>query len=242
MRVERLGERAVILRDLPCEAFVLARELNRSRDKRVRSFDSQEAIGTSTERIWLAQDHAVLEEAVASYETVGLYFSQPVVDLGAVPDWVFSELAQSNPSSSPKPKLIEVPVCYELGADLDDAAETLEMTAEELVSRHLETEYRCYAVGFSPGFAYLGYLDDRIASLPRFSSPRPRVESGSVGITGRQTAVYPLATPGGWNLIGRCPLTLVDVTDGYFPIEAGDRVRFVRIDEAEFARREGERL
>lgn len=225
MRLERLGERAVILRDLPCEAFVLARQVMEG----VRELGNEGiALG--------------LEEAVASYERVGLYFRQPVVDLVAVQQWVSLELAQSSRSRSSEPKLIEIPVCYELGPDLASAAQTLQMPAEELVLRHLETEYRCYAVGFSPGFAYLGYLDDRIASLPRLGSPRPRVEPGSVGITGRQTAVYPSSTPGGWNLIGRCPLTLVSVADGYFPIEAGDRVRFLRIDEVEFAHLEGKRL
>lgn len=183
-----------------------------------------------------------LEEAVASYETVGLYFSKPFASPDGLLASVSKVIGGLINTASPKPKLIQIPVCYELGHDLQAAANSLQISAEDLIELHLKTDYRCYAVGFSPGFAYLGYLDDRIATLPRLSSPRPRVEPGSVGITGRQTAVYPSPTPGGWNLIGKCPLTLVDVADNYFPIEAGDQIRFIRIDEQEFAKQEGGRL
>lgn len=219
MRIERLGEKAVILRDLSCPAFEIATALNESQNQ---------LLG--------------LEESVASYETVGLYFSKPIEDLYDVKGAVTSLLDKKCLSVSSAPKLIKLPVCYELGPDLRASAKSLQISSEELIELHLGTEYRCYAVGFSPGFAYLGYLDDRIATLPRLSSPRPRVEPGSVGITGRQTAVYPSTTPGGWNLIGKCPLALVDVKDNYFPIEAGDQIRFIRIDEQEFARQEGDRL
>lgn len=273
MRIERLGEKALILRELPCPAFELARWLNQSillsgngttvpvppkenrrsgseieshasvQHQRVRSFDSYETVDQTTNSVWLAQDDAAFfEEAVASYETVGLYFSGPVANPDGVLATVSTVIASLRASGSPKPKLIEVPVCYEFGPDLKAAAQALQMPAEELIDLHLQTDYLCYAVGFSPGFAYLGYLDDRIATLPRLSSPRPRVQPGSVGITGRQTAVYPSTTPGGWNLIGRCPLTLVDVEDGYFPIEAGDQVRFIRIDDQEFGKQDGDRL
>ena len=78
--------------------------------------------------------------------------------------------------------------------------------------------------------------------MPRLASPRLRVEAGSVGLTGRQTGIYTEARPGGWNLVGRTPLTLVDVAAGYFPLRTGDRVRFDRIDAAEFRRLKGERL
>jgi len=78
--------------------------------------------------------------------------------------------------------------------------------------------------------------------VPRLSAPRLRVEPGSVGLTGRQTGIYPEARPGGWNLVGRTPLVLVDVAGGYFPLRTGDRVQFVRVDEAEFRRLQGQRL
>src|SRR5207248_2091760 len=103
-------------------------------------------------------------------------------------------------------------------------------------------EYVTYAIGFCPGFPYLGYLPERLCGVSRLESPRLRVEPGSVGLTGRQTGIYTEARPGGWSLIGRTPLTLVGVESSYFPLRTGDRARFVRIDELEFERRRGERL
>jgi inhibitor of KinA len=162
-------------------------------------------------------------------------------NLADLESWIEAQLAGSL-VLAPEIKRHIVPVCYEMGADLGPAANALGMSSERLINLHLSSDYQCYAVGFSPGFAYLGYLAHEIATLPRLPAPRTRVPPGSVGITGRQTAVYPSATPGGWNLIGRCPLTLVDQADNYFPIEAGDRVEFRRIDGAEFESLAGERL
>jgi len=99
-----------------------------------------------------------------------------------------------------------------------------------------------YAVGFVPGFPYLGYLPAELCGVGRLPTPRLRVEPGSVGLTGRQTGLYPLARPGGWNLIGRTPLIVVDVADGFFPLRVGDAVRFERIDETRYRELEGERL
>ena len=135
-----------------------------------------------------------------------------------------------------------VPCCYELQSDLERVARHVGLTAEEVVRLHSGAEYTIYAIGFSPGFPYLGYLPDPLCGVPRLETPRVRVEPGSVGLTGRQTGVYPEARPGGWNLIGRTPLQLVDVADGYFPLRTGDRIRFEPIDEMEFRRHLGQRL
>lgn len=135
-----------------------------------------------------------------------------------------------------------IPCCYELGPDLSRVALHTGLSTSEVVHWHSATEYTVYAIGFCPGFPYLGYLPERLCNVPRLPSPRLRVEPGSVGLTGRQTGVYPLVRPGGWNLVGLTPLVLVDVAAGYFPLRTGDRVRFVAIDRAEFARRHGERL
>ncbi|HEY3782303.1 MAG TPA: carboxyltransferase domain-containing protein [Fimbriimonadaceae bacterium] len=136
----------------------------------------------------------------------------------------------------------EIPVCYELGLDLAECAQTLNLTTEELIQIHLSQTYDCFAVGFTPGFPYLGYLPERIATLPRKKEPRTRVEKGSIGITGKQTGVYPDDVPGGWNLIGQTPLEIVNIKDGYFPLEAGDKVRFIRITQKEFEEMKGRRL
>ena len=133
-------------------------------------------------------------------------------------------------------------MCYEMQLDLGRVAETTGLSPDQVIEWHAGSEYTVYAIGFVPGFPYLGYLPDALRGVGRLPSPRLRVEPGSVGLTGRQTGVYPLPRPGGWNIVGRTPLTLVDVADGYFPLRVGDRVRFLRIDEMEYGRLEGERL
>jgi inhibitor of KinA len=135
-----------------------------------------------------------------------------------------------------------LPCCYEFQLDLDCVARHTGLSPEEIIRLHCATEYTVYAIGFCPGFPYLGYLPPPLSGVPRLETPRLRLEAGSVGLTGRQTGIYTLPRPGGWNLIGRTPLELVHVADGYFPLRTGDRVRFTRIDAAEFRRLEGERL
>jgi inhibitor of KinA len=182
------------------------------------------------------ESHAVpgLIEAVASYETVGLYVDPSVFEPEAIPSEAAPEEA--------RPRSHAVPVCYEMGEDLAAAADALGLAAERLIELHTAQVYVCFAIGFCPGFPYLGYLDERISGLPRLGSPRSKVPAGSVAITGRQTGVYPLQRPGGWNIIGRTPLCLVDVEARYFPISAGDKVRFERISAGDYDRRLGERL
>jgi inhibitor of KinA len=134
-----------------------------------------------------------------------------------------------------------IPCCYVHGPDLTRVADHTGLPPAAVIRLHSETEYTVYAIGFCPGFPYLGYLPPPLCGVPRLPSPRVRVEPGSVGLTGRQTGLYPLERPGGWNLIGRTPLTLVDVAAGYFPLRPGDRVRFTPIDEPEFERLKGTR-
>lgn len=208
MRIEPLGDAAFILRDLSVPAFVAAAWL-----------DEQGIPG--------------LIEAVASYDTVGIFVE---------PGFQWDDLVIPDDLQHPEPRLHRIPVCYRLGDDLAEASDALGLDPDEIADLHTSVEYACHAVGFCPGFGYLGNLPDRLAGLPRRDSPRTRVEPGSVAITGIQTAVYPLARPGGWNLIGRSPLTLVEVAEGYFPLRAGHQVRFVAISEAEFESRRGERL
>lgn len=145
-----------------------------------------------------------------------------------------SPLAPSSSSS----RTFLVPVAYgeAYGIDLQDLAAYHRMSVEEVVERHSAGVYRVYAVGFSPGFPYLGGLDPLLFT-PRLASPRPRVPAGSVAIGGEQTGIYPTSTPGGWKLIGRSPLCLFDPQRSppvdYAP---GDIVRFIPVGDAEYAR------
>ncbi|MFV0476571.1 MAG: 5-oxoprolinase subunit PxpB [Parahaliea sp.] len=121
-----------------------------------------------------------------------------------------------------------LPVYYapEAGADLEALAKHAGLSVDEVIAIHSETEYRVYAIGFAPGFAYLGQVDERIAA-PRLATPRQRVPRGAVAIADRQTAVYPAASPGGWNLIGLCPTRLFNAqAQPTMPIAVGDRVYF----------------
>jgi inhibitor of KinA len=131
---------------------------------------------------------------------------------------------------------VEVPVCYggEFGPDLDEVAAQRGLQAEKVVELHIARTYHAYFLGFAPGFAYLGDLAEEIA-LPRLETPRKEVAAGSVGIAGRQTAVYPFATPGGWRLIGRTPLEMFRKDrEPMGLIAIGDQVRFRPITRAEF--------
>jgi KipI family sensor histidine kinase inhibitor len=137
--------------------------------------------------------------------------------------------------------LIRLPVLYD-GDDLGEAAQLLNLTEAELIQRHSGIDYTVYAIGFLPGFPYAGYLPDSLTGLPRLETPRLKVPAGSVAIAGRQTGVYPGVSPGGWRLIGRTPLRIVDLDRAYFPIKAGDRLRFEPIGEGEFRARSGQLL
>jgi inhibitor of KinA len=135
-----------------------------------------------------------------------------------------------------KPRLVEVPVCYggEFGPDLDWVAERRGLPAEKVVELHIARTYHAYFLGFAPGFAYLGDLAEEL-TVPRLQSPRKELAAGSVAIAGRQTAVYPFATPGGWRLIGRTPLEIFQKDRQPMGLIAiGDQVKFRRITRAEF--------
>jgi inhibitor of KinA len=179
-------------------------------------------------------------DVVPAYASVAVFFDPGVTSVAAVTAALRNLDAADLPP--PEPRRHELPCCYELNLDLARVAEHTGLTAEDVIHRHTAIEYTVYAIGFCPGFPYLGYLPPELSGVPRLPAPRVRVAPGSVGLTGRQTGVYPLERPGGWNLIGRTPLVLADPAAGYFPLRVGDLVKFRRIDEAEFQRLLGDRL
>ena len=108
------------------------------------------------------------------------------------------------------------------------------MTENEVIERHTQRSYLVYFIGFSIGFPYLGGMDESIAT-PRLKSPRKKVDSGHIGIAGSQTGIYPLSSPGGWNLIGKTPIDVFDIDNPTSSkIKMGDRLNFIRIDERDF--------
>ena len=132
-----------------------------------------------------------------------------------------------------KKKVYEIPVCYggEYGPDIANIAAHAGLSEEEVIKIHSSRDYLIYMLGFLPGFCYLGGLDERIHT-PRLANPRIKISAGSVGIGGSQTGIYPLDSPGGWQLMGMTPVKTYD-PDREVPIllEAGDYIRFIPIDE-----------
>lgn len=151
-----------------------------------------------------------------------------------------SFLVRLDQVSLPKPRLVDIPVCYggEFGPDLGDVAALHGLPEAQAIELHGSARYTVYFLGFVPGFAYLGELPDALVT-PRLPNPRRQVPRGSVAIAGKQTGVYPLETPGGWRLIGRTPLAMF--RPGARPmslLSIGDQVHFVAISREEFARLE----
>ena len=188
-------------------------------------------------------------ELAPAYTTVALFYD-PVISInaGAPPEnvlgWIEERirdaLSKSETSSpeSVKTSVIEIPVCYdvEFGFDLDEVAQRAGVDRKKVVDLHTGVEYRVHCIGFIGGFPFLGGLPRELAT-PRRETPRKEVPTGSVGIGGKQTGIYQIKSPGGWNIIGRTPLRLFDPQKN--PpglLRAGDRVRFRPISRDEFDR------
>jgi KipI family sensor histidine kinase inhibitor len=184
---------------------------------------------------------AWLRDLVPAYASLGVFFDNARMQ-GKDPHDVIVEAvaAWADPSVAPgnaTPTLHEIPVCYGagFGEDLAAAARELGLEEAELIARHSTPRYRVAMIGFAPGFPYLLGLDPALA-LPRLATPRARVPAGSVAVGGAQTGIYPHASPGGWRLLGRTPLSLFDARrDAPSLLLPGDEVRFVPIDAQAFA-------
>jgi len=139
-------------------------------------------------------------------------------------------------------RTIVLPVYYgeDVGLDLLDMAKEKGMSPEDIINIHSNQEYFVYAIGFAPGFPYMGEVDKSIATA-RLSNPRGKVPKGSVGIADRQTAVYPRQSPGGWNIIGRTPIEMFDTSySGFSYFKVGDKVKFMPISKDEFIKQGGD--
>jgi inhibitor of KinA len=179
---------------------------------------------------------ALLDVAPAP-DSLALYFSGPPPDLGRLQaDLEALELPDK------AGRQVRLPVCFEVGEDLEEVSNLLALGKTQVIEAILGAEFEVLAIGFMPGFAYLGGLPSRLSNLPRRSSPRPRVEPGSIGIVGDRACIYPSASPGGWNLVGRTPVEMASMEDAYFPLQAGDRITFEAIDAVRFEQLKETRL
>ena len=178
-----------------------------------------------------------LGEAVPTYRSLLIHYDPLRLSCDEVKTFVSEVLQKCEEKPSFEPRVVEVPVVYggEFGPDIEFVAEHNGLSVEEVISLHSGAAYTVYMLGFAPGFAYLGGMPEAIAT-PRLETPRTLVPAGSVGIAGEQTGIYPIATPGGWRLIGRTPLKLFDPEhDPPTLLKAGDLVRFVPISEGEYS-------
>ena len=181
-------------------------------------------------------------DVVQAYVSVAIYYDHAAIDFAQAADWLAALAVADVAVNLETSRLHVVPCCYEFGLDLERIQQCTNLSRAQIIELHTGTIYTVYAIGFCPGFPYLGYLPAELSGVPRLPSPRLRVEVGSVGLTGRQTGIYTEPRPGGWNIIGRTPLLLVDVKGEYFPLATGDRVQFQRISDEEFRKMEGMRL
>lgn len=179
---------------------------------------------------------SAIEDTVLAYQSLTVFWPATGALREPLKHWLASYTCTDAPTTIAQGHIIHLPVWYaiESGADLESLARRNNLAIAELIAIHTGRQYRAYANGFAPGFCYLGEVDPRIA-CPRHVTPRKSVPSGSVGIADTQTAVYPRSSPGGWQLIGRCPFRLFDLNaKPPTRINVGDKVVFEAIDKHRF--------
>ncbi|MCP4552884.1 MAG: 5-oxoprolinase subunit PxpB [Bacteroidetes bacterium] len=204
----------------------LGDEISEHTNKMVRSFQlnvESKAIEGIIELIPAYCDVLVLyDPLIISYEKLYVLLEKTLSKLSSI--------------DVPDSRLIEIPVCYEdeFAENMEDVMEHTKLSKEEIIRIHSSQTYLVYMLGFTPGFCYLGGMDEKI-STPRKAVPSQNIKAGSVGIAGKQTGIYPIDSPGGWQIIGRTPIKLFD-PDGetQFLCKAGDRLKFTPIDSKEF--------
>ena len=174
-------------------------------------------------------------EAVPTFHSVAIYYDPLKIRRDVLREEVQALLRSAPDEAGRLPKVVEIPTVYggEYGPDIEFVARHTRLEIDEVIRLHTEPLYHVYMLGFTAGFAYLGGLSERL-SVPRLATPRLRVPAGSVGIGGTQTGVYPLESPGGWQIIGRTYLHLFDPSrQPPTQILPGDKIRFVQLDEEE---------
>lgn len=197
-----------------------------------------------------AIEEPIITDLIPAYSSLAVYFNLFVLQkeksgnessFDLMADFIESLALEVDEEEEEKRALVEIPVCYNssFGFDLALSAHHKELSVEQFIEIHTSLVYRVYMIGFLPGFPYMGEIDERIA-LPRKVIPRKEVPAGSVGIAGRQTGIYPLTSPGGWQIIGRTPVSLFHKNnDQPVLLQPGDEIKFYSITEHEFANYQG---
>ena len=175
-------------------------------------------------------------ETVPTYRSIMVHYDPGVIPYRTLIGRLKALTGKMDKVEIPPSDVLEIPVLYggEMGPDLAFVAQNAGISEDEVVKIHTSTEYLIYMLGFTPGFTYLGGMSDKIAT-PRLKQPRVKIPAGSVGIAGKQTGVYPIDSPGGWQLIGRTPVKMYD-PDREVPIlpHAGQYIKFKAVSQAEY--------
>lgn len=187
------------------------------------------------------KDDLFVSEIIPTYRSLLVIFDPLAISRKSLIEKIdefisFKQDSFANPDFFKNSNTVEIPVCYggDFGTDLDNVAEYNNLSEQEVIDIHCQPSYRVYMLGFLPGFCYLGGMDEKIA-CPRLTSPRTQIPSGSVGIAGSQTGIYPVDSPGGWRLIGKTPLNMFDIKkEQPFLLRPGDTITFKQIDKQEY--------
>lgn len=175
-------------------------------------------------------------EIIPSYASLMISYDLMRFDFDGMCEKIEKIIHHAEEIAMSEPKIITIPTYYgpEVGLDLELLAHEKNMSIEEIIALHSGKVYSVYAIGFAPGFAYLGEIDERLATS-RLASPRKAVPKGSVSIADRQTAVYPAQSPGGWKILGRTPMAMFDASyEGLSLFHVGDHVRYESISKEDF--------
>ncbi len=175
-------------------------------------------------------------EIIPSYASLLIGFDCLHLSMQEVCEKVDMIVASQDHMNADQPKMVTIPVYYgcDVGLDLEELSQEKKLSMEEIIHLHSAKLYSVYAIGFAPGFAYMGQIDEKL-STARLASPRKVVPKGSVAIADRQTAIYPLQSPGGWKILGRTPYNMFDVSyEGLSLLHVGDSVQFRAISKEEF--------
>ena len=185
-----------------------------------------------------------IEDCITGYNSLTIVYLKDIVNFNSEKESLKSLYLIEPPNNQSPSNLWKIPVCYdtEFGIDLEDISSTLKLSMEEILELHSKAIYTVYFIGFLPGFLYLGGLDDRL-EVQRKPNPRLQVDQGSVAIGGSQTGVYPMDSAGGWNIIGKTPLSFfnLDYENPCFA-KPGDKIQFVPISLEEFKHLESQSL
>ena len=177
-------------------------------------------------------------ELIPTYRSLLFIYDPGRIQPAALTDLIETLESGIDPDDAAGSRLVEIPVCYagELGPDIENVCQSAGLDPERVIALHTAPEYLIYMVGFTPGFAFLGGLNEKLET-PRLETPRMAVPGGSVGIANNQTGIYPITSPGGWQIIGRTPLKLfAPEREDPFLYKAGDIIKFIPISESEFNR------